>query len=227
VVAVGEVPERSITGLVTSLRRRGVRVRLYTGAARVLTERSTVEEFGGVGLIAMEESMPCPARSASKRAMDLAIALPGLLVYALYALVSGLFRRSGPLTVKRELVGRGGHPFVASFLAGAENAPRRGAVAALPLLYNVVRGQLSFVGPKPLTPDAWREAGGSWKGIRSNLVPGLVGVWSVDGAGGDDPERLEAMDMQYLRDWSLSLDLKIIVKALAGKGTPPHVGTKR
>lgn len=229
VIVIGEVPDKSVAGLIAPLRRRGIRVRLHTGAARVLTAKSTVEEFGDFGLIAMEESVPCPAGSVSKRAMDLAISIPGILVIGLYELARWALRRptvAGSARARRSFVGKGGRTFVADFHAGENGEVRAGARTRLQLLYNVLRGRLSLVGPKPLTEEAWSEAGVSWKGVRSNLVPGLFGTWNLDGAGGEDPKRLEAMDLQYLREWSLGLDLKIIVKALAGRGTPVYLGMK-
>lgn len=200
-------------------------MRLYTKAARVLTRRSAIEEVGDVGLITVDEKSGCPADSIAKRAFDLVLAVPSSLALALYVGVAlGLAWLGGrrSLLVKKALVGKGGRQFYASFPAGTElddGLPAR-ARGRLTLVFNIMMGQLSFVGPRPLSPGTWEDAGQRWKGVRAQLVPGLIGTWSLIGRRGTPAEVLEAMDQQYLREWSLGLDLKIMIRTLAGKLSP-------
>ena len=216
-----EIPEGSLFEIAGALRRRGVRVLLYPPAARLLTTSSTIEEFGDVGLIALEERASYPADSLPKRVIDLALGIPALTLALPCLGAIWVLRRlggTGSMTAKMPLVGKDGRAFEASFLSGrgrGDDLPS-GPLARLPLVINVVRGQLSFVGPKPLTPETWRDAGRSWKNVRSHLVPGIVGAWSLSNSGDVKPAELEAMDLQYLRNWSLGLDLEIVVKVLAG-----------
>jgi hypothetical protein len=127
---------------------------------------------------------------------------------------------------RKALVGRGGRTFEAGFLADSdtEEGLPSGLRAKLPLIIDVMRGRLSFVGPKPLSPDEWREASRSWREVRSHLVPGIVGTWCLKNPSGAGAEKLETMDSQYLRDWSLGHDLKTIVRVLSGAAPPPHSG---
>ncbi len=224
-----EIPGHSISELVAPLLRRGVRVRLHTGAAGLLTSQTRVEEVGDIGLIALDERSVSPADSAAKRACDLALGVPGLIALGLYLAWLWTVRRirgGGSIIAKRPLIGRSGRPFDALFLSGedAGEGASKGGRAAFPLVYNVVRGQLSFVGPRPLSPGTWTHADSKWKDVRSNLVPGVLGYWSLDRSGSSDPKELEAMDSRYLREWSLGLDLKIAIKALAGRGRHVHLG---
>jgi lipopolysaccharide/colanic/teichoic acid biosynthesis glycosyltransferase len=208
-----------------------MRVRLYTKAARVLTSKSVVEEVGGVGLITIDEKLGCPADSVAKRAFDLAVAVPFSLLLAVYvavAWVASQFKGRKPLLVTEPLVGKNGHQLHASFPAGAEideGLPSR-ASRRLTLIFNVVGGQLSLVGPRPLTPGAWRDANQTWRGIRAQLVPGLVGTWSLKGGRGARADELEVMDLQYLREWSLGHDVKIVIRTLAGKPSPAYAEKK-
>ncbi len=221
VVAVGDVPPAPLAEIANRLRGRGVRVRLHTGAAGLLTTRCTVEEFGDAGLIALEESAANPAESLAKRGFDLAVGIPAAAALLMYIMVNrGLRRSKGGdwILVRRKLVGRDGRSFDASFLPagdpvdGLPAEPR----AKLPLIFSVIRGQLSLVGPKPLTPEAWQDAGRSWRGVRSHLVPGIVGPWSLTKSVDVSSEELEALDRQYLREWSLGYDLKIMIRVLSG-----------
>jgi len=228
VVCVIEDIDEGVLGEITGrLGRQGLRVRLYTKAARMLTSRSTVEELGDLGLITVGEKHGCPSESVAKRAFDLLVAVPVSAVLVLYVAIAGLISRFGgrdPVLIKKILVGRGGRYFNASFPAGTEleDGLPAGFRGRLLLFFNVMGGQLSFVGPKPLTPGAWEEAGGAWKGTRTRLVPGLIGPWSLAAKRdvvADDPE---AADLQYLREWSLGLDAKIVIRALAERIRPPH-----
>jgi putative colanic acid biosynthesis UDP-glucose lipid carrier transferase len=228
VCVLEDVAEESVASVIWPLSRRGIRVRLFTKAARVLTSRSAIEEMGAIGLVAVDEKSGCPADSVAKRAFDLVIAVPGSLVLSLYVGVAWLAARFGgskPLLVRKALVGKGGHQFQAAFPAQSElsdGLPIR-ARARLMLLFNIVRGRLSFVGPRPLTPEIWRDANQTWRGIREQLVPGLVGSWSLLGGRSANEGELEAMDLQYLREWSLGLDVKIIIRTLAGRISPAYV----
>jgi lipopolysaccharide/colanic/teichoic acid biosynthesis glycosyltransferase len=76
------------------------------------------------------------------------------------------------------------------------------------------------VGPRPLTPRTWEDAGETWKGIRAQVVPGLIGTWSLVGVAVASADALEAMDLEYLREWSLGLDLKIMIRTLRGSNRP-------
>jgi GT2 family glycosyltransferase/lipopolysaccharide/colanic/teichoic acid biosynthesis glycosyltransferase len=221
VIASADFQPGPLLELAGGLRGRGVRVRLHTSAAGLLTSRCSVEEFGDAGLIALEESAASPAESAAKRAFDLALGIPAAAALLVYIMINrGLRRSDGDewVLVRRQLVGRDGRPFDARFLPardpgdGLPPEPR----AKLPLIFSVVRGQLSLVGPKPLTPAAWGSAGSGWKGVRSHLVPGIVGSWSLTRSVDVSSEELEALDRQYLREWSLGHDLKIMIKVLSG-----------
>lgn len=228
-IVISEIPESIVAELMRPLRRSGVRVRLHTPAAGMLTSRSTVEELGDLGLIAVEEKVVSPADSVAKRAVDLALASIALLPLLLYMGLAKLrqgSRDGAQLMIRKALVGRGGRTFEAVLLADSdtEDSLPAGLRAKLPLIIHVVRGRLSFVGPKPLSPDQWREASRSWKEVRSHLVPGIVGTWCLKHPADAGAEKLETMDSQYLRDWSLGHDIKTMVRVLSGAAPPSHSG---
>jgi lipopolysaccharide/colanic/teichoic acid biosynthesis glycosyltransferase len=156
-----------------------------------------------------------PPRSAARRlkhALDRLAAACGLLVTAPFFLAIAIALRlwsPGPLLVRRELVGERGRPvLVRSFAITDELCRSRGwrllagtGAPALPQLWNVLRGELSIVGPRP------REVGLEPPPAR----PGLTGLAQLAQLDRWIPlaEQLE-LDDEYARTWSLALDARIV-----------------
>lgn len=150
----------------------------------------------------------------------------------------------GPIFFCQERLGRGGCPFpmwkLRTMRADADHLPaparktptdpritrvgrwlRRTSLDELPQAWNILRGEMSLVGPRPLTeretaelgPDAWR---------RLEVRPGLTGLWQVQGRSDLPPERLLALDLCYLEQRSFWLDCRILLRTLpavfAGRG---------
>jgi len=90
---------------------------------------------------------------------------------------------------------------------------RRLSVDELPQLLNVVRGDMSLVGPRPpfaheVHEDYVRQS------LRLKFPPGMTGLWQVCGRSGVDYDGMIRLDLQYTREWSISLDLKILIRTL-------------
>jgi exopolysaccharide biosynthesis polyprenyl glycosylphosphotransferase len=91
---------------------------------------------------------------------------------------------------------------------------RRLSLDELPQLANVLRGQMSLVGPRPPLPDEVARYE-RWQRRRLSMKPGLTGLWQVSGrAGLDDFNRWIALDLAYIDQWSLWLDVKIMLKTI-------------
>ena len=91
---------------------------------------------------------------------------------------------------------------------------RRLSLDELPQLFNVLRGDMSLVGPRPPLPEEV-ERYERWQRRRLSMKPGLTGLWQVSGrAGLDDFSRWTALDLAYIDQWSLWLDLKILLKTI-------------
>lgn len=91
---------------------------------------------------------------------------------------------------------------------------RRSSLDELPQLFNVLLGQMSLVGPRPL-PLRDVAQFETWHHIRHQVLPGITGLWQVSGRSTietfDDAARL---DLHYIDNWSLNLDLEILVATL-------------
>jgi O-antigen biosynthesis protein WbqP len=121
---------------------------------------------------------------------------------------------------------------LASHHVSADNVTRTGQffrrtkIDELPQIWNVLLGQMSFVGPRPCLPgqtdllDA-REIRGVY-----NLMPGITGVAQVQGIDMSTPEELANADASYPRRWSLMFDAKLILATAFGSGRGDAVGKR-
>jgi exopolysaccharide biosynthesis polyprenyl glycosylphosphotransferase len=90
---------------------------------------------------------------------------------------------------------------------------RRFSLDELPQLVNVLRGEMSLVGPRPL-PERDYEMLDDWHRKRYLVLPGITGLWQVSGRSELDFDDLVHLDFIYLESWSLALDLTILLKTV-------------
>lgn len=194
------------------------------------------------------------ASPRSKRALDLAIATPALLVAAPIILVAALLVRltsPGPAFFRQARIGQGERPFSmfklrtmridsdhAAFrdfntrelrgeaapasdgiykleadprMTAVGRALRRTSIDELPQLLNVIRGEMSLVGPRPSLP--WEvELYSPEQRRRHECLPGITGLWQVSGRNRLSMPEMLALDLAYLERRSLWLDLLIICR---------------
>ena len=99
---------------------------------------------------------------------------------------------------------------------------RRASIDELPQLFNVLRGDMSLVGPRPLA-----AADESFEGdVRRRMLvrPGITGLWQVSGRGEQSWEEAIRLDLYYVENWSLSLDVAILLRTLLAvvRGSGAH-----
>jgi exopolysaccharide biosynthesis polyprenyl glycosylphosphotransferase len=90
---------------------------------------------------------------------------------------------------------------------------RRFSIDELPQLFNVLRGQMSLVGPRPL-PQRDYDRLEDWHKKRYLVTPGITGLWQVSGRSDLDFDDLVRLDFLYLERWSVFLDLSILLKTI-------------
>jgi exopolysaccharide biosynthesis polyprenyl glycosylphosphotransferase len=90
---------------------------------------------------------------------------------------------------------------------------RRASLDELPQLINVLRGDMSLVGPRPLPVQEQQELTG-WRRRRLTMKPGITGLWQVSGRSSIDLDAWMDLDLKYVDSWSLLLDLKILLRTI-------------
>ena len=91
---------------------------------------------------------------------------------------------------------------------------RKTSIDELPQLFNVLCGQMSLVGPRPL-PIRDVQKMDSWHHIRHQVVPGITGLWQISGRSDlEDFDDAARLDLYYIDNWSLNLDLDIAIETI-------------
>ncbi|MEM9016399.1 MAG: sugar transferase [Verrucomicrobiota bacterium] len=119
----------------------------------------------------------------------------------------------------------GTHEVSASALTPVGGFLRKTKLDELPQLVNVIRGEMSFVGPRPCLPSqgelvAARESRGVFE-----VLPGITGLGQVRGIDMSDPERLAKVDAEYVEMRSLGLDFQLIFQTITGAGQGDRVNS--
>ena len=150
---------------------------------------------------------------------------------------------SGPALFRQERVGKNRKPFIccklrtmaegtkeagthevsAASVTGIGRILRRTKMDEIPQLWNVIRGEMSLVGPRPCLPGQQELIEARDKRGVFDVLPGITGLGQVRGIDMSVPERLAECDAEYVREQSLSLDLRLLCDTVLGAGREDRV----
>jgi len=226
-------------GLVEVTNREGVDLHVVPDLLQFIALRARLEDIDGVPIISLNDVPLRGFNSLLKRTIDIAISSAALTFLGVPLLViAALIRRtsSGPVFYKQERMGLDGKAFQVykfrSMFEGAEdetgpvwardNDPRctpvgrilrRFDLDELPQLWNVFRGDMSIVGPRPERPyfvEQFKHRIPQYM-LRHKVKSGITGWAQVNGwRGNTSLEKRIEYDLYYIENWSVSLDIKIM-----------------
>lgn len=236
-------PPDAMPQLLLAAAQNDVSIAIAPPRIRAHAYNVTVDKAGSQVLLVPEQLRVCrPAARLFKRLFDLAAALVVLILAspvmaAIWAMLA--LDRSGPVFYKQVRVGRNGRPFeILKFRTMRVDAEKNGAVFAvqgdprvtpigrllrrtsldeLPQLFNVIRGDMSVVGPRPERPVFVEQFRGRYPRYdeRHLVKPGITGCAQVNMrrvmASDDVGEKIKH-DLFYIENWSPSMDLSVVTK---------------
>jgi len=224
-------------------RDAGVTVDIVPRLFEFLEGARTIEQVGGMPLLSISQPTFSPLSRFSKRTLDVIGAALAIIVLApLLALIAVLIKldSKGPVFFTQQRSGRGGHFFKlykfrsmkvdSTVLVRADGAIvkapdddritrvgrfiRRFSLDEAPQLLNVLIGDMSLVGPRPLVLAEYAALSEGWQSRRSDLRPGLTGPWQVSGRSHIPFQDMIKFDYQYVAGWSLARDIEILLATL-------------
>jgi lipopolysaccharide/colanic/teichoic acid biosynthesis glycosyltransferase len=207
--------------LISSCGNAGVAVHLVPQRYELYLSKAKLTELEGVPLLSLEEQSQPALGLEVKRAMDIAGSLALLIIASPLLLVSAaaLYLLKGR-AIRRELrCGKHGCLFWMYRLNVDRDDPNLRAgerflaqfsLTELLQLWNVLRGEMSLVGPRPESPDRVKHYS-EWQRQRLAVLPGLTGLAQVNGLREQHSSEAKAsFDLQYILHWSLFLDLSLL-----------------
>jgi lipopolysaccharide/colanic/teichoic acid biosynthesis glycosyltransferase len=243
VLIVGEgFDPNDLPGLLSACDARRIETYLYPGVDLALLTQARVTSIAGLPLVSLNPTAEPSLQRWVKRAMDIGVSLTGLLLalpFMPIAAVAVKWGSAGPLFFVQERVGQGGVTFRMIKLrtmehnAEADTGPvlsnaadlrvtragrflRRYRLDEVPQFWNVLRGDMSLVGPRPERPEfaTGFEAENPLYARRYLVRPGLTGLAQIHGRYDTDYAQKLRYDLIYINSVSLAADLRILLATL-------------
>jgi exopolysaccharide biosynthesis polyprenyl glycosylphosphotransferase len=234
--------ERTHPEPIVSIANRGVTVLQRVGALETMYGLQRIREVGGLPLVLLRNQWLPVSRRRFKRILDVTLVVLALPVwFPVIAAVAGyqLVAAGRPILFRQVRVGAGGQHFAMvkfrTMRVGAEEDGRavlasigdprvipacrwlrRRRLDELPQLLNVLRGEMSLVGPRPERPELTERFEREVPGYRQRheVPPGITGLAQVNGRYHTDASYKLGYDLQYLANWSPMLDLEILLRTV-------------
>lgn len=220
----------------------GIRVHQRISSLETLLGLSAVRQIAGMPFVRLRTNALADHQYRLKRLFDLLIVILAIPIWVPSLILLALFVRltAGPnVLFRQERVGQWNHPFTilkfrtmvpdAERLSGPQlstlNDPRvinklrwmrATRMDELPQIINVLRGEMSLVGPRPERPELITDINQVVDGYdrRHETKPGITGLAQVEGRYNSDAEHKLGYDVQYLVNWSIFLDFQVLLKTL-------------
>ncbi len=224
-IVLDHPPGVEFQNFVSRCRNRGVHVSVLPRGYELYTSKLRLMDIEGLPLLSLEGPAEFPLAGVIKRVMDvigvLVLAVPAALISGTAAVV--IISHKRPLLRRETRIGKGGQPFLMYRLnieresdggSAYEQILRELSISELPQLWNVLRGEMSLVGPRPESPDRVKRYS-EWQQERLKAMPGMTGLAQVNGLRDQHPsEDKTRFDLQYLLEWSPLSDFSLLLATM-------------
>lgn len=237
-ISAPHLSNNDVLNLVSRCEDAGARFNLCSNILEVITDRVKIDDIGDLPVIPFRGTRPAPLQSVAKRALDLVVAGGLLVVFAVpMAAIAALIRLTSgrPVFFSQTRIGQGGRPFtIHKFRTMTVETPtfapapvdaedprvtrvgrflRKTSLDELPQLFNVLRGDMSMVGPRPEMPfivERYEE----WQRRRLDVKPGITGLWQIVGRKNLPLALNMEYDFFYIKNQSFLLDVLILLRTI-------------
>lgn len=245
-LAVPSMPQSRVMNLVVQCETTRVDFKIVSNIFEMITSHVKIDEVEDIPVIKLQNGHLPPAQALAKRTLDITVALLLIVILCLPALLISLLiilDSKGPVIFKQERIGKDGRSFtmhkfrtmygdVEPYAEAPMNPEdpritrfgtllRKTSLDEIPQLYNVLRGEMSMVGPRPEMPFIV-EKYEPWQRRRLDVKPGITGLWQIVGRKNLPLYLNLEYDFYYIKNQSLLLDITILFKTipvvLFGKG---------
>lgn len=224
--------------LVAKCDATGVTFKIVSQMFEVVNPEIRIDVLDDLPVIPLQSGGLGPLQAAMKRVVDVAVALPLLVISLPVALLIAVWIRldsPGPILFRHDRIGLNGRRFrlwkfrtMTQETKPYDTAPtdpddprvtrvgrwlRRYSLDEMPQLVNVLRGEMSMVGPRPEMPQIV-EKYEPWQRIRLEVKPGVTGLWQIIGRKNLPLELNLEYDLYYIKNQSLLLDVVILIKTI-------------
>ena len=232
-----------LSGVIKKIQGHLLDLKVVPGAYEFITLQGGVDELDGLPIVSLQNSPLSGWNKFSKRSFDLILGTLILVVMSPILLIISILVKAtskGPILYRQERIGIDGRPFqILKFrtmrmdaekktgpIWARESDPRRTKVGSLlrktsldefPQLFNVLKGEMSLVGPRPERPNFVKE----FKGriplymLRHKIKAGITGWAQINGWRGNTAlEKRIEHDLYYIQNWSIGFDAKILFMTL-------------
>ncbi len=225
IIAMPESHGAEIRKLISGCRMASIQVHLVPQWYDLYLSKAELLEIDGLPLLSLQDRNPLAIDSALKRTMDIVVGLGILLLLSpiLLAAAFVVYSRKGRAFRTELRCGKDGIPFrmfrlnVDRHATGPERYERvlvRWSVTELPQLWNVLRGDMSLVGPRPEAPERVKYYS-DWQGQRLKVHAGVTGLAQVHGLRDQHSSEDKAhFDLQYIFNWHPLLDLSLMLQTV-------------
>ena len=220
-VAISTASRKLLAGILDLVEFRVSQVHYVPDTYMLATFSPAINDIGGMPLASASQGLMNPVNKSIKSAVDCATSVIALAVMLPFMLWTALkIKRSdgGKIFLTQERAGVNGKTFMmykfrSSGLDGTGASLRRSYFDELPQLFNVLKGEMSLVGPKALIPSDIDRAYGHENARKiCKIKPGITGFWQIADRTGNNQKIRAETNLYYIRNWSLWLDVIIFFR---------------